>query len=65
MLRSHVVVMFPVSLMMLFAGAVHGQEYPNKPIRIVTTAAGGSNDITARIVAQGIAGPLNQQVIVD
>jgi len=42
-----------------------GQAYPNKPIRMVTTAAGGSNDITARIVAQGIAGLLNQQVIVD
>ena len=54
-----------IGLMCLAAGMALGQAYPNKPIRFVTTAAGGSNDITARIVAQGVAGPLNQQVIVE
>ena len=40
-------------------------DYPNKPIRIVTAAPGGGNDFMARIVAQGISGPLGQQVVVD
>src|SRR5438552_16131101 len=41
------------------------QNYPSKPIRIVTSNPGGSNDFTARILAQGLTGPLGQQVIVD
>ena len=40
-------------------------DYPNKPIRIYTGSAGGSNDAAARLIAQGISGPLGQQVIVD
>jgi tripartite-type tricarboxylate transporter receptor subunit TctC len=47
------------------AGTACGQAYPNKPIRIVTAAAGGNNDGTARIIAQGISGPLGQPMIVD
>ncbi len=42
-----------------------GQDYPNKPIRIVTTNVGGSNDFVARVVAQGLAESLRQQVVVD
>src|SRR5687767_14979417 len=41
------------------------QNFPNKPIRIVTSGAGGSSDLTSRLIAQGITGPLAQQVIVD
>lgn len=47
------------------AGVASGQAYPNKPIRIVTAAAGGNNDGSARIIAQGISGPLGQPMIVD
>ena len=47
------------------AGLGYSQAYPNKPIRIVTSAAGGGADFTARLVALGISGPLGQQVIVD
>ena len=49
----------------LFAGVASGQEYPAKPVRIVTAPAGGGNDFSARLVARGISGPLGQQVIVD
>src|SRR6185295_5559665 len=42
-----------------------GQNYPDKPIRIVTSEAGGGNDVQARIIARGLAGPLGQQVIVE
>src|ERR1700741_3125035 len=41
------------------------QDFPNRPIRIVTSTPGGGNDIAARIIAQGIAGPLGQPVIVE
>ena len=47
------------------AGAVLSQDYPNRPIRIVCAAPGGGNDMAARILAQGIAGPLGQPVIVE
>jgi len=49
----------------LFAGAASGQEYPTRPVRIVTAPAGGGNDFSARLIARGISGPLGQQVIVD
>jgi tripartite-type tricarboxylate transporter receptor subunit TctC len=49
----------------LSAGAGYGQNYPTKPIRMVTAAIGGGADLTARIVAQGLSASLNRQVIVD
>ena len=47
------------------AGTACAQAYPNKPIRLVTAAAGGNNDGTARIIAQGVSGALGQPMIVD
>jgi tripartite-type tricarboxylate transporter receptor subunit TctC len=47
------------------AGAVCSQEFPNKPIRIFTSAAAGGGDLSTRIIAQGLAAPLGQQVLVD
>ncbi len=44
---------------------IRGQAYPNKPIRIVTTAPGGGNDFAARLIGQGLTASLGQQVIVD
>src|SRR5882672_9587563 len=56
-----------IAAAMLVAAAEtgYGQEYPSKPIRILTSAAGGGSDFTSRQIAQGIAGPLGQPVIVD
>ena len=56
---------FTVGLMVLGAGSVSGQDYPNKTVRIVTAAAGGGSDFTARLIAQGISGPFGQPVVVD
>ena len=44
---------------------VSAQDFPNKPVRIVTSGAGGPSDIAARLVAQGISTPLGQPVLVD
>ena len=49
----------------LATGSLYGQAYPTRPIRIVTSAAGGSPDLVARLIAQGISGPLGQPVIID
>lgn len=54
-----------ISVCLVVAGSVFGQDYPTRPIRIVTTAAGGGGDFATRIVGEGIAGPLGQPVIVD
>ncbi|HKA41231.1 MAG TPA: tripartite tricarboxylate transporter substrate binding protein [Burkholderiales bacterium] len=45
-------------------GVVVAQEFPTKPIRIVTAEPGGGNDFAARVVAQGL-GSLGQPVIVE
>jgi tripartite-type tricarboxylate transporter receptor subunit TctC len=65
LLSRSVLGMFSVGLMVLGAGVVSGQAYPNKPIRIVTAAVGGGSDFTSRLIAQGISVPLGQPVIVD
>ncbi len=53
-------------LIALHMGVVSGQNYPNKPVRlIVTGGAGGGNDIVARPLAQWLTGSLGQTAIVD
>src|SRR5260221_1290901 len=47
-----------------FAGAVHAQAYPARPIRSIMTVAGGA-DIIARLVAQGLTTALGQPVVVE
>jgi tripartite-type tricarboxylate transporter receptor subunit TctC len=42
-----------------------GQSYPAKPIRIITSPAGGGNDFPARLIAAALTGPLGQQIVVD
>lgn len=41
------------------------QEYPTRPVRILTSTPGGGNDFLARIVAAPLGTALGQQVIVD
>ncbi len=45
--------------------AVPAQTYPVKPIRVVTGGPGGGSDFISRLLANALAGPLGQQVIVD
>jgi tripartite-type tricarboxylate transporter receptor subunit TctC len=46
-------------------GMARAQDYPNRPIRIVTTDTGNVNDFFARAIAQGLAARMGQQVIVE
>jgi tripartite-type tricarboxylate transporter receptor subunit TctC len=61
---SEVAIALSVLMFGMGAGPASGQEYPNKPIRIFTSAAGGGTDFTARVVAQGLSA-LGQSVIVE
>jgi tripartite-type tricarboxylate transporter receptor subunit TctC len=46
--------------------AVQAQTYPAKPVRLVLPfAPGGGTDLVGRMLAQKLAAPLGQQVIVD
>jgi len=47
------------------AASAWAQSYPLKPIRIVTSPAGGGNDFPARLIARALTGTLGQQVVVD
>jgi tripartite-type tricarboxylate transporter receptor subunit TctC len=56
----------PVLLVCLaIAGVASAQNYPVKPVRIVTTVPGGSQDLTARLIAPKLGERLGQQFIVD
>lgn len=45
---------------------VRAQSYPARPIRVVVSvAAGGTNDVTARMIAQKLTEAWGQQVFVD
>ena len=48
------------------AGMAHAQGYPNKIIKLqVPFAAGGTTDIVARIIAEGLGKALGQAVVVE
>lgn len=55
----------PLALIALCSGAACAQNYPSKPVRIVTSVTGGSLDLTARLIAPKLAERLGQQMIID
>ena len=53
-------------LTLLAAAQAMAQPYPDKPIRLIApSSAGGPVDVIARIVAQGWAEVLGQQIVID
>ncbi len=59
---THGVAMALAALTM--AGA-SGQNYPARPIRLVTSEAGGGTDFESRLIAQGVSPALGQQIVVE
>lgn len=47
------------------ASTAFAQGYPNKPIRIHTTGAGGGTDTAARLIASELSPLLGQQIVVE
>src|SRR5262245_22175626 len=47
------------------AAAQPGQDYPHRPIRVITAEPGGGNDFAARVLVQAIGSSLGQPMIVD
>lgn len=54
-----------VGVMLLGADALSAQNFPNKPVRIVTADAGGTSDFMVRLIGQGLTSIWGQQVVVD
>ncbi len=54
-----------IGVLFFGAGCACGQNFPDRPMRIVTGGAGGGNDVIARVIAQGLTANLGQQVVVD
>ena len=50
---------------LLAVAPVKPQGFPVKPIRMLTGEIGGGSDIIARLIGQGLAGGVGQQVVVD
>ena len=57
--------LFSIGLISSGIDMASAQEFPSKPIRILTSGAGGSSDFASRQIAQGLTENLGQQVIVD
>ena len=56
---------FSLAAMALSTGGVFGQNYPDKPIRVVTSEYGSGSDFVARLIAQELTASFDKQVIVD
>lgn len=66
MLNLHSLLAFIAGTMAVaYSGTALAQSYPSKPIRIITTPAGSGSDITSRVLAQAITGPLGQPVVIE
>ena len=60
------VALFMAALAVLGATAAGAQDYPTRPITLVVPyAAGGGNDVMARIVAERMSRTLGQQIVIE
>ena len=49
----------------LMAGAVSSQPYPYKPVRVVTSDAGGGSDSVARVITPAFGVVLGQNIVIE
>ena len=65
LLPRYLISLVAINTFILVTGVASGQDYPSKPIRIVTVEPGGSSDFVARLLAHGLSANLGQAVIVE
>ena len=65
LLSRFVLLFFPITVVLAYAEVVLGQNYPSKPIRIITASSGSGVDFGARLIAQALIEPLGQQLVVE
>lgn len=53
------------ALLALLAGTARAQLDPSKPIRVITSVAGGGTDFAGRLIGQVLSAHLGQQIIID
>jgi len=51
--------------MIFNAGPARGQDYPTKPVRIVTSDIGGAGDFVTRTMGPGLTATLGQPIVVE
>jgi tripartite-type tricarboxylate transporter receptor subunit TctC len=57
---------FTAAFVLALGGASAAQDYPSRPITLVVPyAAGGGNDVMARIVAEKMSTSLGQQIVIE
>ena len=64
-LPKPIAAMLSGGLIVVCVGVVSAQNFPSKPLRIVTSEAGGGADFLTRVITQGIAGSLGQPLVVE
>lgn len=66
MMRRQVFVLSAAATLLVAAGGVMAQSYPNKPVKLqVPFAPGGTTDIIARVISEPLGKALGQSVIVE
>ena len=61
----HLRSVFALGLIAISVGPALSQDYPSRPIRLLTAGAGGGSDIITRVIAPGLGERLGQPVVVD
>ena len=57
--------MLGLAVTMLGANLASGQNYPSKPIRMLTTEPGGGGDVALRLIGAEVAASLGQPFVLD
>lgn len=65
MLARFASAMVTAGLTLMGVNEVSAQNYPNKPIRLVTASVGGGTDFVSRLIANGMSPSIGQQIIVE
>jgi tripartite-type tricarboxylate transporter receptor subunit TctC len=65
MLTRHTLALISFGALVIGCNAAHAQTYPVKPVRILTSEAGGAGDFASRLIGQGLSNTLGQQFVVE